>query len=105
MEDAMKGSEFTIARYYALQAVKQQWKDRGKRLPDFGELRREARDYLDNHPELIELATESYRSLVLIMRRRPPRKLKLCRELNNKRSAELHGLSLCRYRERNGGQE
>jgi hypothetical protein len=64
MEDAMKGSEFTIARHCALQAVKQQWKDRGKRLPDFGELHREARDYLDNHPEIIELATESYRSFV-----------------------------------------
>jgi hypothetical protein len=33
MEDAMKGSEFTIARYYALQAVKQQWKDRGSACP------------------------------------------------------------------------
>ena len=54
----MNGSEFALARYYALQAVKQQWKDRGKRLPEFGELRREANDYLDNHPELIEFATE-----------------------------------------------
>jgi hypothetical protein len=60
----MTGAEFTIARYYALQAVKQQWKDRGKRLPDFGELRREANDYLDNHPEVIEFATERYRSFV-----------------------------------------
>jgi hypothetical protein len=60
----MNGSEFALARYYALQAVKQQWKDRGKRLPEFGELRREANDYLDNHPELIEFATERYRSLV-----------------------------------------
>jgi hypothetical protein len=75
----MNGSEFALARYYALQAVKQQWKDRGKRLPEFGELRREANDYLDNHPELIEFATERYRSLVASGRLRPPRKLKLCR--------------------------
>jgi hypothetical protein len=75
----MNGSEFALARYYALQAVKQQWKDRGKRLPEFGELRREANDYLDNHPELIEFATERYRSLVASSRLRPPRKLKLCR--------------------------
>ena len=75
----MNGSEFALARYYALQAVKQQWKDRGKRLPEFGELRREANDYVDNHPELIEFATQRYRSLVASGRLRPPRKLKLCR--------------------------
>jgi hypothetical protein len=74
MEDAMNGSEFTIARYYALQAVKQQWKDQGKRLPDFGELRREANDYLDNHPELIEFATERYRDFVKRGLLRPERK-------------------------------
>jgi len=72
----MNGSEFTIARYYALQAVKQQWKDQGKRLPEFGELRREADDYLDKHPELIVFAAERYRSLVASGRLRPPRRRK-----------------------------
>jgi hypothetical protein len=70
----MKGNEFIIARYYALQAVKQQWKDRGKRLPEFGELRREANDYLDNHPELIEFATERYQDCVKRGLLRPERK-------------------------------
>jgi hypothetical protein len=69
----MNGSEFALARYYALQAVKQQWKDRGKRLPEFGELRREANDYLDNHPELIEFATERYRYFVESGYLKPPR--------------------------------
>jgi hypothetical protein len=74
MEDAMKGSEWTIARYHALQAVKQQWKDQGKRLPNFHDLHREARDYLDNHPELIDLATERYQDCVKRGLLRPERK-------------------------------
>ena len=36
-----------------------------KALYEFGELRREANDYLDNHPELIEFASARYESLVM----------------------------------------
>jgi hypothetical protein len=102
MEDAMKGSEFTIARYYALQAVKQQWKDRGKCLPDFGELHREARDYLDNHPELIELLPQSCCKWSIAT----PEKTKAVqhlRDLHDKGSADLQGLSLCKCHDRNAG--
>jgi hypothetical protein len=76
LEDTMNGSELNFARYYALQAVKQQWKDQRKRLPEFGELRREANDYLDNHPELIEFATERYRYFVESGYLKPPRNRK-----------------------------
>jgi hypothetical protein len=77
---AVTGSEMTLARYYAKQAVKAQWRAAGLKLQDFktSELAQAANDYLDNHPELIAFATERYRNLVASGRLRPPRKLKLC---------------------------
>ena len=71
----MKGSEMTLARYYARQAVKEQWRAAGLK-PQYieaGELTREANAYLTNHPELIAFATERYRSFVESGRLKPPR--------------------------------
>ena len=63
----MTGSEITLARYYAKQAVKEQWRAAGLKLQDFGasELNRTAETYLHQHrEELIALATERYQSFV-----------------------------------------
>ena len=71
----MKGSEITLARYYAKKAVKEQWRAQGLKLQDFqaSELAREANAYLANHPELIAFATERYQDLVKSGPLRPPR--------------------------------
>ena len=62
----MKGSEITLARYYAKQAVKEQWLAQGLKLQDFqtSEISRAADAYLTTHPELIAFATQRYRSFV-----------------------------------------
>ena len=41
------------------------------------EITRSANQYIEDHPEIIAFATESYRSLVASGRLRPPRKRKL----------------------------
>jgi len=47
----MKGSEMTLGRYYAVQAVKRLKRAQGLKLQhiEYGELRREANTYLDQH--------------------------------------------------------
>ena len=71
----MKGSEMTLARYYAKQAVKAQWQRQGIKVHHVkaSELFREANAYLDNHPELIAYAAERYRSFVESGHLKPPR--------------------------------
>jgi hypothetical protein len=63
----MTGSEMTLARYYAKQAVKAEWKRQGLKPHHIvaSQLNRAADAYLDQHrEELIALATERYRSFV-----------------------------------------
>jgi hypothetical protein len=57
----MTGSEMTLARYYAKQAIKAQWRSQGIRwqYAEASELAHEARTYLSDHPELIERACAS----------------------------------------------
>jgi hypothetical protein len=71
----MTGSEMTLARYYAKQAVKEQWRAAGLKLRhvEVSELSRAANVYLDNHPELIAIATERCRDFVKRGLLRPPR--------------------------------
>jgi hypothetical protein len=80
----MTGSEMTLARYYAKQAVKEQWQRRGVKPHHIvaSELSRQADAYLDQHPELIALATERYKDFVkrsLAQRQKNLRKVTLCR--------------------------
>jgi len=76
----MKGSEMTLARYYAKQAVKRELQAQGIKLQQIeaSEITRAANEYIDDHPEIIAFASERYRSLVASGRLRPPRKRKLC---------------------------
>jgi hypothetical protein len=71
----MTGSEMTLARYFAKQAVKAQWQREGRYwiYVEASELNRAANAYLTNHPELVALATERYRSFVESGRLKPPR--------------------------------
>jgi hypothetical protein len=77
----MNGAVMTLARYHARQTIKRQLLAQGLKLShvEAGEITRAANQYVDDHPELIEFATEQYRSLVASGRLRPPRKLKLCK--------------------------
>jgi len=76
----MTGSEMTLARYYAREAVKRELRSQGIKLAhvEACEITRAANKYIDDHPELIAFASERYRNLVASGRLRPPRKLKLC---------------------------
>ena len=76
----MTGAEWTLARYYAKQAVKRELQAQGIKLAhvEACEIVRAANQYIDDHPELIAFATERYRYFVESGRLRPPRKLKLC---------------------------
>jgi hypothetical protein len=71
----MTGAEFTIARYYAREAVKRDLYSQGIKLQqvEASEITRAANVYLDNHPELIVKATEQYRYLVESGRLKAPR--------------------------------
>jgi hypothetical protein len=67
LEISMTAGEMTLARYYAKQAVKAQWRAAGLKLHDFkaSEVNRTAEAYLHQHrEELIALATERYLSFV-----------------------------------------
>jgi hypothetical protein len=74
-EASMNGATMTLARYYAKQAVKEQWRAAGLKLQNFeaSELSRAANAHLDNHPELIAIATERYRDFVKRGLLQPPR--------------------------------
>jgi hypothetical protein len=71
----MTGATMTLARYYAKQAVKEEWKRRGLKPHHIAasQLNLAADAYLTNHPELIALATERYRYFVESGRLKPPR--------------------------------
>ena len=77
----MNGAVMTLARYYARQAVKRELYAQGIKLASVEccEITRTANRYVDDHPEIIEFATEQYHRLVASGRLRPPRKLKLCK--------------------------
>jgi hypothetical protein len=80
-ELTMDGQVMTLARWHARQAVKAQLQAQGIKLAhvEASEISRAANQYVEDHPEIIAKAFESYRRLVATGRLRPPRKLKLCR--------------------------
>ena len=75
----MNGAVMTLARRHARQAVKKELYAQGIKLAhvEASEITRAANRYVDDHPEIIAKACESYRRLVASGRLRPPRKLKL----------------------------
>jgi hypothetical protein len=78
----MNGAVMTLARWHAREAVKAQLRAQGIKLlqVEASEISRAANRYIDDHPEIIAKAWDSYRRLVALGRIRPPRKLKLpCR--------------------------
>jgi hypothetical protein len=62
----MNGSEMTLARYYAKQAIKRQLYGQGIKLHQVEacEITRAANRYIVDHPEIVALATEQYWSFV-----------------------------------------
>jgi hypothetical protein len=76
----MNGAVMTLARFHARQTIKRELLAQGLKLShvEASEITRKANKYIDDHPEIITLATESYRSLVASGRLRPERKRKLC---------------------------
>jgi hypothetical protein len=74
----MNGAVMTIARYHARQTIKRELLAQGLKLShiEASEITRKANQYIDDHPEIITLATESYRSLVASGQLRPERKRK-----------------------------
>jgi len=60
------GAEFTIARYYARQAIKRELLGKGLKLShvEASEITRKANQYIDDHPEIIAFATERYQDFV-----------------------------------------
>ena len=62
----MNGAVMTIAKYFAREAVKRELRAQAIKLQtvEASELSRAANDYLTNHPELIEFATERYQDFV-----------------------------------------
>ncbi len=59
-----RGSEMTLATYYAKREVKREWQRQGRKLQtiEASEIARAAHIYLDQHPELIEEASEQIRT-------------------------------------------
>ena len=76
----MNGAVMSLARYHARQAVKRELYAQGIKLASVEscEITIAANQYIVDHPEIIALACESYRSLVASGQLRPPRKRKLC---------------------------
>jgi hypothetical protein len=64
--NTIQAQVMTLARYYAKQAVKAQWKAQGKRLysVEVSDLTREARVYLALHPELFDFAAARYQDFI-----------------------------------------
>ena len=77
----MNGAIMTLARWHARQEVKAQLRAKGIKLQqvEASEITLAAIRYVDDHPEIIAKARESYDRLVALGRLRPPRKPKLCR--------------------------
>jgi hypothetical protein len=70
-----RSNTMVLARYYAKQAVKEEWKRQGLRPHHIAasQLNLAADAYLTAHPELIAFATEQYQSFVESGRLKPPR--------------------------------
>ena len=105
-ESGAAGQVMTLARWHARKAVKRELYEQGIKLANVEsrEISLAADRYVEEHPEIIAVATESYRTLVATGRLKPPRRRKAVqhlRDLHNERSSDLQGLWLCRYRERN----
>ena len=77
----MNGAVMTLARWHARKAIKSELRAKAIKLSSVEscEITIAANKYVEDHPEIIELASESYRTLVASGRLRPPRKLRLCR--------------------------
>ena len=77
----MNGAVMTLARYQARRTIKRELLAQGLKLSHIEprDITIAANQYIEDHPEIIALAAETYRSLVASGRLRPPRKLKLCR--------------------------
>ena len=75
----MSGAVMTLARWHARQAIKRELQAQGVKLShvEACEITIAANRYIDDHPEVIALASERYRSLVASGRLRPPRRRKL----------------------------
>ena len=75
----MDGAVMTLARWHARQAIKKELYGQGIKLSlvEARDITLAANRYITDHPEVIALAAESYRSLVASGRLKPPRKLKL----------------------------
>ena len=74
----MKGAVFTLARYEARQIIRRQLKDQGIKLAtvESREITIAANKYIDDHPEVIALATERYWDFVKRGILKPERKLR-----------------------------
>jgi hypothetical protein len=79
----MTGAEWTLARWHARKAVKQELLGQGLKLShvEASEISRKANQYIEDHPEVLALACESYRRLVADGRLRPPRQRKSVQHL------------------------
>ena len=77
----MNGAVITLARWHARKEIKRQLYAKGIKLAHVEACENSiaANRYIEDHPEIITLATEDYHRLVASGRLRPPRKLKLCR--------------------------
>ena len=78
----MNGAVMTLARYYARQAVKRELYAQGIKLMhvESCEITRAANQYIEDHPEIIALATERYQDFVKRGVLRPERKLRKPRQ-------------------------
>ena len=72
----MNGAVMTLARWEARQVIKKELLAQGIKLShvEASDITRAANRYIDEHPEIIAKACESYRNLVASGRLRPPRR-------------------------------
>jgi hypothetical protein len=75
----MNGAVMTLARYHARQTIKKKLYDQGIKLAhvESREITIAANRYVDEHPEVMALATERYRDFVkrgILKPERKPRK-------------------------------
>ena len=75
----MNGAVMTLARWEARQIIKRQLYDQGVKLQsvESREITIAANQYVDDHPEIMIVAAEAYRSLIASGRLKPPRQKKL----------------------------
>ena len=75
----MNGAVMTLARYEARQIIKRELYGQGIKLAsvEASDITRKANQYVDDHPEIITLATERYHDFVkrgILKPERKPRK-------------------------------